>query len=94
MPIEPFFAAADVFLDAAFAFKGDRAGDDVVEEASVMADEEEGALVFKETLFKQFDGFDVEVVGRFVKDEDVGRLNEELGQEEAGPFAAGKFGDG
>ena len=91
---QPFFAAADVFFDPAVAFEGDGTGRNVVEETTVVADEQEGAGIFEEALFEEFDGFDVEVVRRLVEYEDVSRLDEELGQQEARALATGEFGDG
>ena len=48
-----------------------------------MADHQHGAVEGQQDLFQQFQGFHVEVVGRFVEYQQVGRLAEQLGQQQA-----------
>ena len=50
------------------------AGNDGVKEGAVVADQQHGAGVVRQHFFEQFEGFDVQIVGRLVKDEDVRRL--------------------
>ena len=59
-----------------------------------MADQEDGAFVGDQEALQQLEGLHVQVVGRLVQDQDVGRFGEELGEEEAVSFAAGQDGDG
>ena len=59
-----------------------------------MSDEDECAGKLEEVLFEDFERGDVEVVGGLVEEEDVGRLEHELGDEDAGAFAAGEVADG
>src|SRR3546814_15723571 len=58
-----------------------------------MRDQQQGALVVGEQFFQQLECFHVEVVGRFVHHQQVGRLREQLGQQQAVAFAAGQAGD-
>ena len=52
-----------------------------VEEVTVMADHDDAAVVVGEELFKPRDGFDVEVVGRFVEQQQVRAREDRLGQQ-------------
>ena len=58
-----------------------------------MADQEQRAFVGLQQLFEQFEGFDVEVVGRFVENQHVGRLGEQAGEQQAVALAAGQRTD-
>ena len=60
---------AVVFADFAIALHEDRASDDIVEERSVVADEENRAGIIHDERFEQLEGFGVEVVRGFVEDE-------------------------
>ncbi len=53
-----------------------------------MAHQEQGPLVFQQKLFQELDGLDVEVVGRLVHHQEIGRAGEELRQEQPVPLAA------
>src|SRR3546814_15207066 len=58
-------------------------GDRTVEEIAVVADQDDGAVVVGQLLLQQVEGLDVEVVGRLVEDQQVVRLREQLGQQQA-----------
>ena len=66
------------------------AGGDLVDEVEVVGDEEDGALVLLQGEVEGVAGFEVEVVGGLVEDEDVGLLQHELAEEQACRFAAGE----
>ncbi len=53
-----------------------------------MAHHQYGALETEQHLFEQLESFHVEVVGRFVEHQQVGRLTEQLGQQEPCPLAS------
>lgn len=55
-----------------------------------MTDHQHGALEGQQNLFKQLRGFNVRVVGRFVEYQQVGRLAEQLGQQQTGTLATGQ----
>ncbi len=59
-----------------------------------MCDEDERAGKLEKVLFEDFKRGDVEVVGGLVEEEDVGGLEHELGDEDAGALAAGEVADG
>src|SRR5262245_59009633 len=61
---------------------------------AVVACEDDRAWVLQQGFGQGFDGVDVEMVARFVEDEDVVVAQEQDGQAEAGTFAAGEDGDG
>ena len=77
-----------VGVDAAFAVEGEEGGRDAVEEEAVVGDEDEGAGEFGEALFEDLEGGDVEVVGRFVEDEQIGRLEHQAREHDASPLPA------
>ncbi len=56
-------------------------------QAAVVRDQDERAAVGGEGLLELFDGFDVEVVGRLIKDEEVHAAGLQQGQPGPGPLA-------
>ena len=48
------------------------------------------ALVFNQPLFKHFQCFDIQVVGRFVEDQKIGWLSKQLGENNSVTFATGQ----
>ena len=66
---------------------------DFVDQVVVVGDEQDRALVALQGDVERVDGFEVEVVGGLVEDQDVGLGEHELAEEQAGRFAAGeRFG--
>ena len=59
-----------------------------------MTDEEQGAIVFEQEVFEDFEGFDIEVVGGLVEDEQVGGLGEETREQQTIALAAREGADG
>ena len=86
--------AAGVFDPLAGAFGVQGAGDDAVEEVAVVAHQEDGARVFGKHVLQEIEGFEVEVVGGFVEDEEVAGPCHGAGKKEAAAFAAGEDADG
>ena len=80
-----------VFLGAAVG-EGDGAGAEGVQQGAVVGDQEDGAGVVDEVLLDPELGLDVEVVCRFVEEEDFGLLEEKLGHGDAHLPAAGELG--
>ena len=64
--------------------------DHAVEEIAVVRDEHDGAGITLEVAFEPVDADDVEVVGRFVEQEEVGSPQQELGESHAHAPAAGE----
>ncbi|MDT4856780.1 hypothetical protein FQZ97_911830 [compost metagenome] len=64
-----------------------------IEEVAVVGDQQQGAGVALEPLFQPEDRVQVEVVGRFVEQQQLGRAHQRLGQVEAHPPAAGEVAD-
>lgn len=62
-----FGVVAVVVADATVALKDQEVVDDVVHETAVVAYDDEAAAVVFEELFEDFEGVDVEVVGRLVE---------------------------
>ena len=93
---QPVVVSADILFHAEGGrlrgrrFEHKRAGDDVVEEGPVVADHQHGAGVIDEPFFEQFECFRVEIVGRFVEHDHVGRLGKEPGQQHPIPLATGE----
>ena len=63
-------------------------GGEGADEMHVVADEDEGAFVAFEGLGETFDAGDVEVGGRLVHEEEVGRIDEEFDEIESALFTA------
>jgi hypothetical protein len=79
--LEPF--------DMAVAFEGEHVGRDAVEEPAIVADDHGAAGEILERRFQRAQRFDVEIVGRFVEQQQVGARFEHLGQMHAVALAAG-----
>ena len=58
-------------LHMGLAFEGEDVGTDAVEEEAVVADDHGATREVDESVFERAECFDVEVVGRFVEEEDV-----------------------
>ena len=58
-----------------------------------MRDEDDAALVGDEVIFEPVARLDVEMVGRLVEHHELGRVEQQFGQRDAHPDAAGKFAD-
>ena len=59
-----------------------------------MRNQDERTTEFEQALFEDFEGGDVEVVGGFIEQKNVGRLQHELSYQHAGAFASRKPLDG
>ena len=68
-------------------------GNDAVEEPAVVRDDDRAAAEVEQRLFQRAQGFDVEVVGRFVEQQQVAAALQQLRQVHAVAFAAGEVGD-
>ena len=90
---QPVAVAADVIADAAVAFHHQRRRHHAVEEVAIVADQQQRAGILAQQFFQQFQRFHVQVVGRFVHHQQVGRLREQLRQQQAVALAAGQAGD-
>ena len=66
---------AGVVFNAAVV-EGERAVGQVVEESQIVRDENDGAAVVLQPLFEPLDGFDIEVVGRLIEQQDAGLLEQ------------------
>ncbi len=87
---KPILIPAHVFLPAAIALEGDRAGDHVVEEPAVVADQQQRPRPLEQLFFEQLQRFEVEIVGRLVENEHIGRPREHPRQQQAIALAAGQ----
>ena len=68
MPLaQPVPVATDVFLDLAVFLEHDRTRHDIIEELTVMTDDDERSGVFSQLLLEHFQGFDVEVIRGLVE---------------------------
>ena len=70
----------------------DPAGD-VVEEVAIVGDRDDRALVLGEVALEPVDGLGVEVVGRLVEQQQVGRGQQQAAQRDAAALAAGELRD-
>lgn len=79
-----------ILSDGSLSFENNALGNYIVEEHTVVRDEEDRALVIAQQIFKQFLGVDVQVVGRFVQNQNIGGTSKEFCQQKAVAFAAGE----
>src|SRR5471032_996944 len=84
---QPVLITTYVFTHLAFAFEYQGAGHNVVQECPVVADHQYRALERQQHFLEQFEGFNVQVVGRFVEDQQVSWLAEQLGQQQTRTLA-------
>jgi hypothetical protein len=70
------------------SFENNALGNYVIQEHTVMRDKEYRALIITQQIFEQLLSVDVQVVGRFVQDQYIGRTGEEFCQQKAVAFAA------
>ena len=82
VPVEPDHLALPL--------EGQDVGGDAVEEPAVMADDHGAAGEILQRLLQGAHGVHVQVVGRFVEEQDVGPLLQHPGQVDAVPLAAGE----
>ncbi len=71
---------------------GDDLADDGVEEIAVVGDQKQRRRRVLQPVFEPEDGVEVEVVGRFVEQQQVGAAGQGAGEVEADAPAAGEFG--
>jgi hypothetical protein len=80
-------------FDMAVAFEGQDVGGQAIEEEAVVADDHGAAGEVFERFFQRAQGFDVEVVGRFVEQQHVAALLQHLGHVDAVAFTARQLAD-
>uniref|UniRef100_A0A0N4ZXP3 LigA n=1 Tax=Parastrongyloides trichosuri TaxID=131310 RepID=A0A0N4ZXP3_PARTI len=83
--LEPFHMAV--------AFEGQDVGGQTVQEPAVVADDHGAAGELFQSLFEVLQGFDVQVVGRFVEQDQVAAGGQGLGQVDAVTLAARQLAD-
>ena len=83
---QEFVDAAEVFADTLVPEFVDFR-DETVQEVTVMADDDEGAVKVDERLLEYVLGFHVEVVGRLVKDKEVDGFEQKFEDGKTGAFA-------
>src|ERR1044072_5724038 len=93
LPVVILGVVAFVVLGVSAAVEREYLCGDAVEEVSVVADGDDGAVVGVEGFFERFARRDVEVVRRLVEDEDVDARVDELGEREPSLLAAGQISD-
>ena len=83
----PVIVAANIFPHVA-VFEDDRARDDVVKKLPIVAHQEHRAIELDKSLFQELKRFRIQVVGRLVEHDDVGRLQKHSRKEQPVSFAA------
>ena len=63
-------------------------GGDTVDEITVVADQQHGAIIIAKDVLQQVQRFNIQIVGRFIHDQQVRWFRHQLGQQQAGLFAA------
>ena len=77
----------------AVAFEGEDVGADAVQEIAVVADDDDAAFEGEERFLEQAQRGEIEVVRRFVEDEDVAAALQDFREDHAAAFAAAELRD-
>ena len=85
--------AAGMGTDLALALEGEDGGHRPVEEIAIVADNQDGAVIFGDHFLKQVERFHVQIVGRLVQHQEIMRLGKQLCQQQPVLLAAGQGGD-
>ena len=75
------------------AFRGDDLVADAVEEGAVVTDDHQSCRLLQQVALQPLDGLDVEVVGRFVEQQQIGILEQDLAEGDPHLPAAGVVAD-
>ena len=79
--------AAGIFGPFAFALRREDSVDTAIKKIAIMADENDGAGVSAERLLEDIERFEIEIVGRLVEHQEVGRPGKGAGQGQPGALA-------
>jgi hypothetical protein len=77
----------------AIAFEGEDVRGQPVKKEAVMADDHRATGEFFQRLFQRAQRFDIEIVGRFIEQEDIATGCQHLGEMDAVALSAGKLAD-
>ena len=66
----------------------------LVQEVAVVRDDQDRSVPILQVRFQPFDGFDIQVVGGLIQQQQVGVGKQQPGQQGAGALPAGKLGQG
>ncbi len=100
--VSAFFFCAGVGPGCVIAVEGNdirrledqQALGDFIQEIAIVADADDCTVEIIQGTLEGFAGIDIEVVRRLVHDQDVGAIDEELGDGDSGAFAAAEHTDG
>ena len=81
---QPVGISANVLAHTTLALKHQAAGDHVIQERPVVADDQHGAVKAGQHILQQFQGFHIQVVGRLVEHQHVRRFAEKTRQQQTG----------
>ena len=77
-------------MDVAITFEGEDMGCDPVEEPAVVGDYDNASRKIEDGFFEGSQGIDVQVVGRFVEEQDVASASQQLGEVDSIAFPTGE----
>ncbi len=80
--------AADILADATAAFEDPAFGYGVIHELTIVAHQHHGALIAIDQLFQQLQRFDIQVVCRFIENQQVAGFQKQPRQQQAVTFPA------
>ena len=92
-PGKPVRVAPGVLPDPTASLDDEEAGDEVVEERPVVADEEQRARELREPFLEDVEGLDVEIVGRLVEHQQIRRACEQAREQQPVSLAPGQRPD-
>ena len=68
----PIGVAAGLFFDVSVPLHHQQASDHLVEEVAIVADQNNRAFELQQDFFEQFQRLDIEIISRFIEDEQIG----------------------
>ena len=78
---------------AAFALECEKPRGDTVQQPPVVRHKDERSGKFQQALLEHVERGNIQIVRRLVQEQEIGRLEHQAGDEQAGLFPAGQTGD-
>lgn len=82
----PVIVTSNIFIDDPIPLIGQDAGHQIIEEGTVMADDQNGSGVVNQEFLEEIEGVRIKIVGRFIQHQKIGGLGKKTGQQQAVSF--------
>ena len=81
---------ADELLKLSAAFENQQARHHRIEEGAVMGNQQQGLIPTDQQFLEQLQRFGIEIIGRLIEHQHIGRLQKQAGEEQLVAFTAGE----